>query len=198
MKNTDRRIFLKTAAGVGGAAALASPLLGGCMAEFEDDDYVGEQQQAAQTKSDQLIFNKYFKFEVKGIYGEVPGCTSVSGGELTITVEEATRGDRPDYREYTYGSHEYGDLTFTVQTGPGMTKLQEWADKAMKVGGSGNALRRDCSLYLLARDKTTVLRTINYFGCYPTSCNAGDHDTGSAIKSIVFTCNVDRIEEAKG
>lgn len=198
MTKRDRRDFLKGTAGVGGAAALASPLLGGCMAEFEDDDYVGEQQQAAQTKDDAKIFNKYFKFEVKGIYNEVPGCTNVSGGDLTITVEESTQGDRPDYREYTYGSHEYGDLTFTVQTGPGMVKLQEWADKAMKVGGSGNALRRDCSLYLLARDKTTVMRTINYFGCYPVSCNAGDHSTSSEIKSITFTCNVDRIEETKG
>jgi hypothetical protein len=152
----------------------------------------------AQTSDDAKIFSKYFKLEVKGIYGEVPGVTSCDPGRLTVTTEEATQGDKPEYRTYTYGSHEYDDMTFTVQTGPGMTKLQEWADKAMKMGGAGNALRRDVSLYLLSRDKNTVLRTINMFGCYPISCNAGDHDTGSAIKSIVFTCNVDRIEEAKG
>lgn len=152
----------------------------------------------ASTADDQKIFSKYFKLEVKGIYGAVPGVTSVDPGRLTVTTEEATQGDKPDYRTYTYGSHEYDDMTFTVQQGPGMTKLQEWADKAMKMGGAGNALRRDLSLYLLARDKTTVLRTINMFGCYPVSCNAGDHDTGSNIKTLVFTCNVDRIEEAKG
>lgn len=198
MSNGNRRDFLKGAAGVGGAAALASPMMTGCAAEVGPAHDLGEQKQAAQTASDQLIFNKYFKFEVKGIYGEVPGCTSVSGGELTITVEESTRGERPDYREYTYGSHEYADLNFTVQTGPGMVKLQKWADKAMKVGGAGNALRRDCALYLLARDKKTVLRTINYFGCYPISANAGDHSTSSEIKTLTFTCNVDRIEESKG
>jgi hypothetical protein len=152
----------------------------------------------AQTSDDAKIFSKYFKLEVKGIYGEVPGVTSCDPGRLTVTTEEATQGDKPEYRTYTYGSHEYDDMTFTVQTGPGMTKLQEWADKAMKMGGAGNALRRDVSLYLLSRDKNTVLRTINMFGCYPISCNAGDHDTGSNIKTIVFTCNVDRIEEAKG
>lgn len=168
------------------------------MAEFEDEAYVGEQQQAAQTASDQLIFNKYFKFEVKGIYGEVPGCVAVSGGDLSITVEEATQGDRPDYREYTYGDHEFDDLTFQVQTGPGMVKLQKWADKAMKMGGAGDALRRDCTLTLLARDKKTPLYTINYFGCFPISSDEGGAGTDSSIKTITFTCNVERVEESKG
>lgn len=147
-----------------------------------------------------MMSNRYFKFEVKGIYSEVPGCTTMNGGELTITVEESTKGDRPDYREYTYGSHEYGDLTLTVQTAPGMVKLQEWADKAMKVGGSGNALRRDCSLYLLARDKSTVLRTINFFGCYPVneSTTTIQSTKGKQQSFTHFTLNVDRIEETKG
>jgi hypothetical protein len=153
---------------------------------------------AATAAKDQKISSEFFRLEVKGLYDAVPGVTSVDPGRLRVTTEEATQGDKPEYRTYTYGSHEYDDMTFTVQTGPGMTKLQEWADKAMKMGGAGTALRRDVSLYLLARDKTTVLRTIHMFGCYPVSRNAGDHDTSSSIKTLVFTCNVDRIEEAKG
>ena len=32
-------------------------------------------------------------------------------GRLTVTTEEATSGDQPEYRAYTYGSHEYEDYT---------------------------------------------------------------------------------------
>lgn len=153
---------------------------------------------AAMTAGDAKIFSKYFKLEVKGIYGAVPGVTSVDPGRLTVTTEEATQGDKPDYRTYTYGSHEYDDMTFTVQQGPGMQKLQEWADKAINERAPKESVKRDVSLHLLAPDRERVLRTINMFGCYPASCNAGDHDAGSNIKTLVFTCNVDRIEEAKG
>ena len=178
MDEHNRRDFIKTVA-VGGAALLAAPRL-----------------MAAQTEDDKKIFSKYFKVEIKGMYGTVPGVVHVDPGRVTITTEETTQGDQPDYRAYTYGAHEYEDFTMTVQQGPGMVKLQKWADKAMKVGGQGDALRRDISIYLLARDKTTVLRTINCFGCFPVSFNAGDHSTGSDIKSIMITCSVDRIEVA--
>lgn len=179
MDEQDRREFIKTVA-VGGAALLAAPHV------FA----------AGETPHDKKLFNKYFKVEVKGIYGEVPGVVAVDPGRVTVTVEETTQGDRPEYRTYTYGSHQYEPLTITLQQSPGMVKLQKWADKAMKVGGSGNALRRDISIYCLARDKSTVLRTINCFGCYPVSLNAGDHSTASDIKTIKLTCNVDRIEVA--
>jgi phage tail-like protein len=151
---------------------------------------------AGETPHDKKLFNKYFRVEVKGVYGKVPGIVSIDPGRVTVTVEETTQGDQPEYRTYTYGSHDYDDLTMTLQTGPGMVKLQEWCDKAMKIGGSGNALRRDISIYALARDKSTVRKTINCFGCYPISLNAGDHATGSEIKTITLTCNVDRIEVA--
>ncbi len=198
MAKQDRREFLKSSAGVGGAVALTSPLLGGCMAEFEGEDFVGEQQQAAQTASDKLINGKYFEFEVKGIYGKVPGCIGVSGGDVSVTVEESTQGDRPDYREYTYGDHNFDDLSFQVQTGPGMVKLQKWADKAMKSGGAGDALRRDCTLTLLARDRTTPLYKVSYYGCFPISSDEGGAGTDSDVKTITITCNVDRVEENKG
>jgi hypothetical protein len=150
----------------------------------------------AQTEDDKKIFSKYFKVEVKGMYGEVPGVTEVDAGRVTITVEECSQGDKPDYRTYTYGAHEYEDFTMTCQQGPGTVKLQKWADKAMKVGGQGDALRRDISIYLLARDKKTVLRTINCFGCFPVNFDAGSHSTASDIKTMTITCNIDRIEVA--
>lgn len=151
---------------------------------------------AGETPHDKKLFSKYFYVEVKGVYGKVPGIVSIDPGNVTVTVEETTQGDQPEYRTYTYGSHDYADLTMTLQTGPGMVKLQKWADKAMKVGGSGDSLRRDISIYCLARDKATVLKTINCFGCYPISLNAGDHSTASEVKTITLTCNVDRIEVA--
>jgi hypothetical protein len=150
----------------------------------------------AQTEDDKKIFSKYFKVEVKGMYGEVPGVVEVDCGRLTVTVEEATQGDKPEYRSYTYGSHEYEDFTMVVQQGPGNVKLQKWFKAATQQGGSGDALRRDVSLYLLARDKSTVVRTINCFGLFPVSFNAGDHSTGSDVKTATITCKVDRIEVA--
>jgi len=146
--------------------------------------------------SSQRAFSKYFKVGIQGMYGEVPGVTEVDPGRLKVKINEASQGDQPDYRTYTYGSHEYEDFTMTVQQGPGMIRIQKWADKAMKMGGSGDALRRDISIHLLARDKKTVLRTINCFGCYPVNFGAGDHSTGSDIKALTLTCNIDRIEVA--
>jgi hypothetical protein len=182
MADSDRRDFIKQVA-AGSAVLLVAPHVHGAL-------------NAGETSSDKKIFSKYFKVEVKGVYGEVPGMVQIDPGRVRISIEETTQGDRPDYRTYTYGSHDYDDLTMTLQTGPGMVKLQRWADKAMKMGGSGNALRRDISIYALARDKRTVLKTINCFGCYPVSMNAGDQSTGSDVKTITLTCNVSRIEVA--
>jgi hypothetical protein len=152
----------------------------------------------AKTQSDQLIFGKYFKFEVKGIYNEVPGCVSVSGCELYVDIEDAPPSDRHDYREYNYGSHQYGDLNFTVKVGPDMDKLRKWSDKAKAGDGINDDLRFDCSLYLLARDKSTVLRTISYFGCYPINYEADERLAAAGIKAITFTCSVERVEETIG
>jgi len=195
MKKSDRRSFLKAAA-AGGMAIVAAPYLSGCETEEDWQKFDDVIANAAQTEDDKKIFSKYFKVEVKGVYGQVPGVVSVDPGRVIVTTEETTQGDQPDYRTYTYGSHEYEDLTMTLQTGPGMVKLQDWADNAMKRGGDGNSLRRDISVYCLARDKATVLRTINCFGCYPINMSAGDHSTGSEVKSITLTCNVARIEVA--
>jgi len=137
-----------------------------------------------------------FRFAIHGLTDNLPGLLALSGGKLTMGVRTNPRGAPGS--QLAYNGAQWDDLTFTVQQGPGMIKMQEWVDAAMKAVGCGNALRRDCSLYLLARDKASVMRTINYFGCYPTNCNAGDHSTSSEIKTMTFTCNVDRIEETKG
>jgi phage tail-like protein len=179
MDDSNRRDFIKTVA-VGGAALVAVPSFA-----F-----------SAATVYDKKLFSKYFKVEVKGMYGTVPGVVEVDAGRVTVSVEECTQGDKPEYRTYTYGAHDYEDFTMTVQQGPGMVKLQKWADKAMKVGGSGDALRRDISIYALARDKSTVLKTFNCFGCFPVGFDAGSHSTESDIKTIKLTCNIDRIEVA--
>lgn len=150
----------------------------------------------AKTADDDKIFNKYFSVEVKGLYGEVPGVISIDPGRVTVSVEEATQGDKPEYRTYTYGKHEYEDLTMTVQQAPGMVKLQKWFQAASQQGGAGDALRRDISIYIKARDKSTVVRTVNIFGCFPTNYSAGGHSTGSDIKTATLTCKVDRIEVA--
>jgi len=179
MSEHDRRDFIKIVA-AGGAGLLATTHV------FA----------AGETPHDKKLFNKYFRVEVKGIYSQVPGVVSIDPGRVTISTEETTQGDQPEYRTYTYGSHEYDDLTMTFLVGPGTTKLRRWASRSMKKGGGGKMLRRDISIYCLARDKDTVLKTINCFGCYPISLNAGDQSTGSDIKTITLTCNVSRIEVA--
>ncbi len=57
--------------------------------------------------------------------------------------------------------------------------------------------QRDTSSYLLAGDKSTLMPTINYFACYPTSCNAGDHSTSSEIKVITLMLDVTAIERTR-
>jgi hypothetical protein len=179
MDEQDRRDFLKTVA-IGGAALLAAPRL--CV--------------AAETEDDKKIFSQHFRVEVKGMYGEVPGVVRIDPGRVAVAIEETTQGDQPEHRTYSYGDHAYEALTMTVQQSPGMIKLQSWAAATKKIGGKAAAPRRDISIYLLARNKSTVLRIINCFGCYPVNFRAGSHGTASDIKTITLTCNVDRIEVA--
>lgn len=199
MKN-DRRNFLKTAAVGGAALAIGSQLIGCETDEDFSDDFADDSEdisvRAGETPHDKKLFNKYFRVEVNGLYAEVPEVVSADAGKVTISLEETTEGDNPEYKQYTYGEHKYEDLTLTVMQGPGTAKLQKWFEAAMKSGGGGDALRRDISIFVLARDKSTVLKTINCFGCFPVSFNAQEHSTGSDIKTITLTCNMSRVEVA--
>ena len=147
--------------------------------------------EAAQTQSDQLIFSKYFKLEVVGIYQEVPGVVRVAPGAVFWVVEEATRGDEPDMREYAWSFDRLDDWTFDVQVGPGAIKLQEWADKALKTGGGGDALDRSLSLRLLARDKSTVVGSIHARG-RPVEVTASDNPDHE-LKVIQYTIEVEHL-----
>ncbi len=188
---------MKTTAGVGGAVALGGSALSACVAQTGNDEEFGQIMQGETAKYDDTIFNKYFYVEIKGIYDKVPGVKSFDPGMVRCEPERADRGDKAEYKLWCHGDHEYQDATMTVMQAPGMVKLQKWVDKAMKMGGTGDALRRDISCYLLARDKSTVLKTINMFGCYPTDFDAGDAEAGeSDLKSINISLNVDRIEVA--
>lgn len=44
-------------------------------------------------------------------------------GRLTITTEEATQGDAPEYQEYTYGSHDYENYTITAYYPSGQKRV---------------------------------------------------------------------------
>ena len=146
------------------------------------------------------------------------GCTAPAGGDATkaasAAASPAAKGNdpkappapdkepsppAPTAREYSYGKTTYGDVELTFKVGVGSTKLQEWADKAMKLNGGGKSMRRDISIYHLGRDKAHALRKVIYSGALPVAVD-GPIAGGNAahIKTIVFTCNVDRIEEAKG
>ncbi len=188
---------MKTSAGVGGAMALGGSALSACVAQTGNDEEFGQIMQGGTAEYDNTIFNKYFYVEVKGMYDKVPGVTSFDPGKVTHNVQPADRGDKAEYKLWCHGDHEYQDATLTVMQAPGMVKLQKWVDKAMKMGGTGDALRRDLSCYLLARDKSTVLKTVNMFGCYPVDFDAGDQGAGqSDLKTITISLNVDRIEVA--
>ncbi|MCP4605397.1 MAG: hypothetical protein GY847_33570 [Proteobacteria bacterium] len=178
MNENDRREFIKKVA-IGSAVFLTAPHV-----------------YAAKKEDDKKIFSKFFRVEIQGMYGEVPGVTEVDPGRVKIKTQELKQANSTGPRKFAYGGHEYDDFTMTLQQSPTMAKLQKWVDKAMKKGGNAKALRRKISIHVLARDKKTVLRTINCFGCYPVNLNAGDHGTSSEIKTITITCNLDRIEVA--
>lgn len=185
MSDFSRRTLIAAGSAAGGLV-LSGPWFGAAAAR----------KTTARAGAPRLIRSSDFRLAIRGLSNNIAGLRKVSGGKLTMGINVNPRSAPGS--QLSYGEPIWSDIQLTVQTGPGMTKLQEWADKAMKTGGGGSALRRDCSLYLLARDKSSVLRTINYFGCYPINMNAGDQSTGSDVKSITFTCNVDRIEETKG
>ena len=197
MEKNSRRTFLKTTAGVSGAVALGGTAIPGCVVATDNDPEFGQIVQGATAEYDNTIFNHYFYVEVKGMYDKLPGVSSFDPGKVTCNIEPADRGDKAEYTVWAHGDHEYEDATITVMQAPGMVKLQKWADKAMKMGGAGDALRRDISCYLLARDKSTVVKTINLFGCYPVDFDAGDQGAGgSELKTMTISLNVDRIEVA--
>jgi hypothetical protein len=143
----------------------------------------------AQTEDDKKILSSNFKVEVKGI-GFIEGVTEVDAGRVTVAICECSQGDQPEYRTYTYGDPAFEALTMTVQQGPGTVALQNWHDGVGKKGADKGTLRRDISIYLMARDGSTVLRTINCHECFPTQFSAGGHSTGSDVKCMTLTSKI--------
>ena len=131
-----------------------------------------------------------FRVAIAGMYGSVPEVASLAGGDVVIGVEETTQGDSM-FRTWTYGGQQYENLTLAVADIPENVKLRQWALTAMQAGGQGSALRRDLTLELLDADDN-VVRTITYFGCFPVDMSAG----GGPVPTMVYTYNIDRIEES--
>ena len=178
MPNSSRRFFVRSSSAAGAVLVLTPEMI----ARGAPKEAVA---QKAMMKHPALR-NRGFKVEIKGLYKSVPNVVSFDPGGIVF---------KPSAKGWVHGDHEYQDATLTVQQGPGMVKQQEWADKAMKMGGAGDALRRDISCYLLARDKSSTVRTVNLFGCYPVDFDAGDQGAGnSELKTITISLNVDRIE----
>lgn len=157
-----RRDFLKTLT-AGTAVVGASSLLS------------LEELVAAQPNHDKKISSRYFEVEIKGMYSKVPGVVEADPSSVTVTVEEATQGDKPEHR--SYGQPSYGNVTLTVLAAPGTAKLLQWAEQAVKLGADGDEetlakLRRDVTVNFLAKDKKTIVRSVRHVGCAPVSATA--------------------------
>ncbi len=187
MDEKNRRAFLQALA-TGGAAVVMGPQLAACGAEgFDDESWDTEELGLSDADT---ISGKYFKVEVPGMYGEVPDVMELDPGRLKVDVVGTSWPTFP-VRTYSYGSHEYEDFTMRVRRGPGNVKLQKWFEAVTQQGGSGDALRRDIVVRMLAGDSQTVVRTVRCFGALPTSYNAG-----SSFDLATLTCQVNRIEVA--
>lgn len=147
----------------------------------------------AKTKDDDKILSQHFRVEIKGI-GDQPNVRSGDFGKVTIEAVESTQGDEPEHRTYCYGKHTYEDLNMTLQQGPENKPLFDWFTQATQRGGEGGALRRDISVFLYARDKSTILRTYHAKECFPTSLDSGDHSTASEAKTLTLVCKVGYVE----
>ena len=134
-----------------------------------------------------MIVSKYFELEVVGIYQKVPGAVSVVPGAVYWSSEEATRGDKPDMRDYTWSFDRFDDWTIEVMQGPDMVNLQRYADDVLR----GAAHSRTFSVRFLARDKSTVLGSMHALGT-PIEAMAGD-DTDSQVKRIQYTIEVENL-----
>ena len=143
--------------------------------------------EAAQTASDQIILAKFFELEVVGIYQSVPGAVSVLPGTVYWSIEEATRGDKSDLREYTWSFDRFDDWTIEIMLGPDMVNLQKYADDVLR----GRAHSRTFSVRFLARDKSTVLGSMHALGTPVEVMEAGDPD--SQVKKIQYTIEVENL-----
>jgi phage tail-like protein len=149
---------------------------------------------ADENIDDQKVLNRYFRVDIKGIDGDVPGVTECDAGRVNMQIIESTSGDKANYRTHTYGDVSYEELTMVVQQSPENTKIQEWCDAAMETGGQNSALRRDISIYIMGRDKKKIVRTINAFGCMPIDFSSGDQSLSSEVKTVTLTCAPQRVE----
>ena len=82
-----------------------------------------------------------------------------------------------------------GEGMIKWNTSPKGTSLDGKGDDA-----AGALSREDASMYLLSRDKATVMRTINTFGTFPEEFNAEDHATGAGIEPMGNHTKVDSPE----
>ena len=173
MAETDRRDFIKQV--VAGSAVLL----------------VAPQIRAAQQVPSEQIFARNFRVVIRGMYGQVPGVVKIDPGRVTVGIQEASQGDQP---EYAHGSHSYDQLTMTFMKGTGAAKLERWAARAIKRGGSGKSLRRDISIHMLAPDRKTVLRRINCYECLPVRANTAPLRRGSRAKAVTLRFTLNRIK----
>jgi len=154
---------------------------------------------AAEAAAKPMSFTGDMQVEIKGLCPAVAGVQVVQVGGSKFEKPKARRTIDRTYRPWPTraGGDEDRKFFLVVPDVPANAAVLRWAKSAVAAGPTGKArLQRNISVSLLARDKKTVLRTINCFGCFPVSCDGGDQSTGSDIKTLTLTCTVDRIEVA--
>ena len=120
----------------------------------------------------------------------IPGLMSVELGGVTISIEETTQGDQPEFRTYTYGSAEYSDIVLTIMSGPATVALADWFDDTQRSGGTGDALRRDAILTFGDQSGEPGVQFAAQ-GCLPVALESTD----SRLERHRLTLRPQRIEQ---
>ena len=112
--------------------------------------------------------------QILGFMNElIPGVVGIELGGVTISIEETTQGDQPEFRTYTYGSAEYSDIVLTIMSGPATVALADWFDDAQSSGGTTDALRRDVVLTFGDRSGEPGVQFAAQ-GCLPVALESTD------------------------
>lgn len=148
----------------------------------------------ASTKDDVKVTAQKFHIEIKGLFDKVPNTTQGDPGGIRGQVNESTQGDNPEYRTFNYGNTEYDECRIVMQQNPGVKKLQEWVEKAQEQGGGGDAIRRDVSFYVYARNGKDIARVYDLHDCFPQALETGDQSTASEVKSVTLVLKVGWLE----
>ena len=125
---------------------------------------------------DEILVAGTFKVDITGCTSSAD-CVTAEVDPIEIEMHDVTQSNDPTWRQFTNGAVRYGEgrFTFRVSDSNFNKDLSAW----QKDTGAGKNIRKNVTITIFKKDRSTVARTYNLIECFPLSFSGGDFTTGA-------------------